>query len=88
MGPVLIAGVDAEERKTRYLDSILVRGVACLALTPPLALIAGEIAPEGGRLLSVSMAVDDVFERSDAGLVLHWNGQAHRASPLGTSCRG
>ncbi len=57
VGPVLVAGVEAEERKTRYLDSLLVRGVACLVLTPPLALIAGEVAPPGGKLLSVTMAI-------------------------------
>jgi len=57
VGPVLVAGVEAEARKTRYLDSLLVRGVACLVLTPPLALIAAEVAPSGGKLLSVTMAI-------------------------------
>jgi O-antigen/teichoic acid export membrane protein len=56
VGPVLVAGVDADERRGRYLDSLLVRGVVSIVLTPLLALLAALVAPSGGRLLSATMA--------------------------------
>lgn len=57
LGPVTVAGVDHDERRARYLDSLVVRGAVCVVLTPALALLSGMIAPTGGRQLAVTMAV-------------------------------
>lgn len=56
LGPVLVAGVDADERRGRYLDSLVVRGAVTVVVTPLLALLSGVVAPSGGRLLAVTMA--------------------------------
>jgi O-antigen/teichoic acid export membrane protein len=56
VGPVLVAGASPEVRKGHYLDSLWVRGVVSLVLTPLLALLSGLVAPSGGKLLAVTMA--------------------------------